>query len=272
VASKRKQELGVRIAHVEAGLRSGDWRMPEEVNRVLTDRLSDRLLTPSRDAEPNLRAEGIEAERIRFVGNVMIDTLLHQLPHARALGLPEQMGLERGRYVVSTLHRPSNVDDPEALAAVLEALSRVAERMPVVLPLHPRTRKNAQAFGLEERLGRLKIREPLGYREMLALSDGAAVVLTDSGGLQEETTALGVPCVTLREQTERPVTVSEGTNRLAPWPLSGDGVFEAFLAALERGRAEPGERAPEGWDGRAGARVVEALEESRFASREEVAA
>jgi UDP-N-acetylglucosamine 2-epimerase (non-hydrolysing) len=271
VASKRKEELGVRIAHVEAGLRSGDWRMPEEVNRVLTDRLADLLLTPSRDAEPNLLREGIEAERIRFVGNVMIDTLLHQLPHARALDLPGRLGLERGRYVVSTLHRPSNVDDPEALAAVLEALSRVAERLPVVLPIHPRTRKNARAFGLEDRLRRLRILEPLGYREMLGLSDGAAVVLTDSGGLQEETTALGVPCVTLREQTERPVTVTEGTNRLAPWPLSGDGVFESFLAALERGRAAPGERAPEGWDGRAGERVVEALEEARVASTEEVA-
>jgi UDP-N-acetylglucosamine 2-epimerase (non-hydrolysing) len=206
VASKLKEQTGVRIAHVEAGLRAHDWRMPEEVNRVLTDRLSDLLLTPSRDALPNLTAEGLPEERVVFVGNVMIDTLLHQLPRARALGFPESMGLERGRLAVATLHRPSNVDDPEAMAAVFGALGRVAEGMPVVFPVHPRTRKNAEAFGLGGLLARMRVLEPLGYREMLSLTDAAAVVLTDSGGLQEETTALGVPCVTLREQTERPVT------------------------------------------------------------------
>ena len=258
VASKLKQDLGVRIAHVEAGLRSRDWRMPEEVNRVLTDRLSDVLLTPSRDAEPNLLAEGIDGDRIELVGNVMIDTLFHQLPHARALDLPGQMGLRRGEYVVSTLHRPSNVDDPATLSAVLAALSSVAREMPVVLPLHPRTRKNIEAAGLASHLDALVVREPLGYREMLSLTEASAVVLTDSGGLQEETTALGVPCVTLREQTERPITVTEGTNRLAPWPLTSEGVFTSFQEALAT-RSTGAPRSPEGWDGCAAERIVKVL-------------
>ena len=267
VASKLKEEVGCRIAHVEAGLRSADWRMPEEVNRVLTDRVADLLLTPSHDALPNLVAEGIPEERVAFVGNVMIDTLFAQLPKARALDLPGQLGVERAEYVVATLHRPSNVDDPDALRAVLEALARVSKRLPVVLPLHPRTNKRAEAFGLDRLLSKLCVLEPLGYTEMLSLTDGAAVVLTDSGGLQEETTALGVPCVTLREQTERPVTIEEGTNRLAPWPLSVEGVIQAFEAALAMGRSVPGTRCPDGWDGKAAERVVAEL---RRASHEAV--
>ena len=258
VASKLREETGVRTAHVEAGLRSRDWRMPEEINRVLTDRLSDLLLIPSRDALPNLLAEGIEAGRVAFVGNVMIDSLLAQLPAARALALPEGFGLERGGYAVVTLHRPSNVDEPEALGAVLGALDRVAAGMPVVFPIHPRTRQRIDAFGLGEVAGRMRLLKPLGYREMVSLVDGAAVVLTDSGGLQEETTALGVPCVTLREQTERPITVTEGTNRLAPWPLTAEGVYASFRDAVARGRVDPGS-GPEGWDGRAAERVVAAL-------------
>ena len=259
VTAKLAPELGTRIAHVEAGLRSGDWRMPEEINRVLTDRLADLLLTPSRDALPNLRREGIPAERVVFVGNVMIDTLLQQLPAARALDVPARFGVAPGGYAVVTLHRPSNVDDPATLGAVLDALAAVAEEMPVVLPLHPRTRANAERFGLAGRLARHDIQPPLGYIEMLGLTDGAAVALTDSGGLQEETTVLGVPCVTLREQTERPVTVTEGTNRLAPWPLSRAGILEAFHAALAAGRLPVGARVPEGWDGHAAERVVAAL-------------
>jgi UDP-N-acetylglucosamine 2-epimerase (non-hydrolysing) len=259
VAAKLREEVGCRIAHVEAGLRSGDWRMPEEVNRVLTDRLSDLLLTPSHDARPNLLAEGIPEDRIAFVGNVMIDTLLHQLPAARAVDLPAQLGLERKSYVAATLHRPSNVDDPEALRAVVDALVAVSEVMPVVLPIHPRTRRNVTEFGLDGALERLRVLEPLGYSEMLSLTDGAAVVLTDSGGLQEETTALGVPCVTLREQTERPITIEQGTNRLAPWPLSREGVFAAFEAALATGGSDSPPRRPDGWDGRAAERIVERL-------------
>jgi UDP-N-acetylglucosamine 2-epimerase (non-hydrolysing) len=258
VTVKLREQLGVRLAHLEAGLRSGDWRMPEEVNRVLTDRCSDLLLTPTRDAHPHLRAEGIPLDRIHFVGNVMIDTLLNRLDAARAADTPRRLGLVRGDYAVATLHRPSNVDTPEALRACLEALVTITERMPVLLPVHPRTRQRAEAFGLDGLLERLLAVEPLGYTEMLSLTDGAAVVLTDSGGLQEETTVLGVPCVTLREQTERPVTLTEGTNRMAPWPLSTGGVLRAFGEALASGRREM-ECAIEGWDGRAAERTVQAL-------------
>jgi UDP-N-acetylglucosamine 2-epimerase (non-hydrolysing) len=260
VAAKLRHGLGCRLAHVEAGLRSGDWTMPEEVNRVLTDRLCDLLLTSSADALANLEAEGIDPTRVVMVGNVMIDTLNLLLPRARAMTLTRSLSLERGAYATVTLHRPSNVDDPRALKVVLEALAAVAATMPVVVPLHPRTRKNLEEFGLQEMLQPLAVLEPLGYVEMLSLVDGAAVVLTDSGGLQEETTALGVPCVTLRERTERPVTLSEGTNRLAPWPLTRDGVVSAFLAAKAEQRAEPGTKCPPGWDGRAGERIVRALE------------
>ncbi len=261
VAAKLKPELGSAVAHVEAGLRSGDWRMPEEINRVLTDRVSDLLLTPSRDAHPNLLAEGIPADRIVFVGNVMIDTLLAQLSMAQQLDMPGRLGVRPSEFALVTLHRPSNVDDPAALRAVLEALAEIATQMPVVLPLHPRTRKNADAFSMADLLARLHVTEPVGYTEMLSLTSSAAVVLTDSGGLQEETTVLGVPCVTLREQTERPITLSEGTNRMAPWPLTANGVRMAFDEALSDGRVGVGERVPEGWDGRAAERVVLALRE-----------
>lgn len=260
VASKLKEEVGCRIAHVEAGLRSNDWRMPEEVNRVLTDRLSDLLLTHSPEALGNLVAEGIPARRIRFVGNVMIDSLFAQLERARELNLPGKYELERGRYAAATIHRPSNVDEPEALRVVLNALVKVAEFIPVVLPLHPRTRSRAATAGLSHLLNQIHVVEPLGYLEMLSLTDGAAVVITDSGGLQEESTALGVPCVTLREQTERPITVTVGTNRLAPWPLTPQGVVGSVRDALAQGRVEPGSRCPPGWDGRAAHRVVSALE------------
>jgi UDP-N-acetylglucosamine 2-epimerase (non-hydrolysing) len=258
VASKLRDSLGCRIAHVEAGLRSHDWRMPEEVNRVLTDRLADLLLTPSPDALPNLLNEGIPGERIVFVGNVMIDSLVAQLPRARRLDLPGRLGLQRGGYAVATLHRPSNVDAPEQLEAVLEGLAQVSERMPLVLPIHPRTRKNVEAFGLNSLVRPLRVLDPLGYVEMLSLTEAAAVVLTDSGGLQEETTALGVPCVTLREQTERPITVTQGTNRLTPWPLSANGILESFLGALQsRDVATPPR--PDGWDGQAAPRIVSAI-------------
>lgn len=260
VVAKLRYTLGCRVAHVEAGLRSGDWRMPEEVNRVLTDRLCDLLLTPSRDAHPHLAAEGIPAERIVFVGNVMIDTLLARLAMARERDQPGKLGLVRGNYVIATLHRPSNVDDPATLRATLGALAEVSRTMPVVFPIHPRTRKNAEQFGLLSELAALRTLEPLGYVDMLSLTDGAAVCLTDSGGLQEETTALGVPCVTLREQTERPATITWGTNRMAPWPLTRAGVLEAFHTARGEGRTAPGTRIPEGWDGHAAVRVCQALE------------
>lgn len=257
VAAKLKETTGSRVAHVEAGLRSQDWRMPEEVNRVLTDRLSDLLLVPSRDAIPNLLSEGLAEDRIAFAGNVMIDTLYTQLDAARALDVPARFGLDRGRYVVVTLHRPSNVDERSTLEPILDALAEIATERPVIFPIHPRTARNAAEFGLDPLLAQLEVVDPLGYREMLGLVEGAAVVLTDSGGLQEETTVLGVPCLTLREQTERPITIEQGTNRLAPWPLSTDGIVAACAGALASRREDWS--VPEGWDGRAGTRIVEAL-------------
>lgn len=259
VASKIRNETHAHIAHVEAGLRSNDWRMPEEINRVLTDRLADLLLTPSEDAAPNLIAEGIPASKIVFVGNVMIDTLMLQLPVARATNTVERLGLRRRHYVAATLHRPSNVDDPAALAAILEGFALVAESLPVVLPLHPRTLKNIERFHLGPMLTPLTVLEPLGYTAMLALTDGAQCVLTDSGGIQEETTALGVPCVTLREQTERPVTITQGTNRMAPWPLTARGIVGAYADSVAA-VAQASPPRPAGWDGHASERIVKALE------------
>jgi UDP-N-acetylglucosamine 2-epimerase (non-hydrolysing) len=248
-------KLDIPVAHLEAGLRSRDRSMPEEINRLLTDQIADLCLTPSRDADANLAAEGIGPERIRFVGNVMIDTLERILPEVRdrvpvsAAGLPE-----RG-YAVVTLHRPSNVDDRKTLAGIFRALAEIAREVPVVFPMHPRTRKRAEAFGLA--LDGVKVLDPVGYREMLALQARAGLVLTDSGGVQEESTVLGVPCLTLRDSTERPVTVTEGTNRLVP-----DRSTSAILAAFRASWGKPVPvRRPEGWDGRAAERVADALEE-----------
>ncbi len=261
VAVKLKEATGVSICHVEAGLRAHDWRMPEEVNRVLTDRLSDLLLTPSEDVDGNLVVEGIDMDQVKFVGNVMIDTLFAQLDRARESNILERLGLERKEYVAATIHRPSNVDSEESLENILFALGRVAAEVPVVLPLHPRTRKNIEAFALTPLLEPLTILEPLGYLDMLALNDGAKCVLTDSGGIQEETTALGVPCVTLRESTERPITVTQGTNRLAPWPLTSEGIYDSYKEAVtDPDRAVAG--GPKGWDGKAAERIVDALVEA----------
>jgi UDP-N-acetylglucosamine 2-epimerase (non-hydrolysing) len=254
-----KLDQGVRIAHVEAGLRSRDWTMPEEVNRVLTDRLSHLLLTPSRDAHVNLAAEGIDPGRIVFVGNVMIDSLLMLLPAARARNVPQALEAGTGPFALATLHRPSNVDHPARLEVILDALVRLATRLPVVLPMHPRTRERIRSFGFEALLKPLQVREPVGYVEMLGLQDAAAVVITDSGGVQEETSVLGVPCLTLRETTERPVTITEGTNRLVPWPPTSAGILDAVGEALAQGRVPVGAKAPEGWDGHAGVRIVQAL-------------
>ena len=259
VAAKMKSETGAQIAHIEAGLRSGDWRMPEEINRVITDRLSDLLLTPSRDALDNLLAEGIAEDKVVFAGNVMIDTLLQQLPKARALQTARKLGLEDQPYVLVTLHRPSNVDTREALEPILTGLAEVNRVARVVLPIHPRTRKNADSFGLGDLLRGLLILEPVGYLEMLSLTDGAAAVMTDSGGLQEETTVVGVPCVTLREKTERPITLTQGTNRMASWPISPIGLVESFRLAGAQGRLSVGSCSPEGWDGLASNRIVDAL-------------
>jgi UDP-N-acetylglucosamine 2-epimerase (non-hydrolysing) len=244
-------KAGPLLAHVEAGLRSRDWRMPEEVNRVVTDRLSDYLLAPSEDAVVNLRAEGYRADQIHLVGNVMIDSLLANLPRARSGGALERLGLQPGEYGLVTLHRPANVDDPDVLAGILKALGEAARRCPLLLPAHPRAADRLTALGVPEGL---RLVPPAGYLDFLALQASARIVLTDSGGIQEETTALGVPCVTLRENTERPITLTEGTNVLAG--VEPEGILSTALAVLD---APPPARRPALWDGRAGERIAEVL-------------
>ncbi len=254
VAAKK----GIKVAHVEAGLRSRDRTMPEELNRLLTDQLADLCLTPSRDGNDNLRAEGIPDARVKLVGNVMVDTLLTLRDKARGLGAPATHGVAGAPYAFVTFHRPSNVDHPEVLGEILGALDDLAGQMPVVFPIHPRTRQRITEFGLGALARRVKLLEPLSYLETISLVEQATLVLTDSGGLQEETTVLGVPCLTARANTERPVTVTEGTNRLVP--STRDGINRAVAEVLTRraeGAFHPGR--PEGWDGRAGERVIAAL-------------
>jgi UDP-N-acetylglucosamine 2-epimerase (non-hydrolysing) len=242
-------KLGIRVAHVEAGLRSFDRSMPEEINRIVTDRLADLLLTPSRDADAQLRAEGEPDAEIAFVGNVMIDSLFHALPAARATEFSEKLGLNASAVVV-TLHRPSNVDDADRIGLLAHALSEIARERPVVFPAHPRTKLRLQAAGLS--MDGVHLLEPVGYLEMLNLVEHAFAVVTDSGGLQEETTALGIPCLTIRPNTERPITISEGTNRLVPNPAN-------IVAELRQLRPPAVTPCPEGWDGHAGERVIAAI-------------
>ena len=254
-------KLNIPVAHVEAGLRSRDRTMPEELNRLVTDQLSDLLLTTSRDADANLAAEGIPAERVHFVGNTMIDTLEAHLPRALETSMVADLGLVHGEYAVVTLHRPSNVDDPEGLAQLVHMLREVAARLPVVFPVHARTRDRLAQFGLQEAVNddaSLITCDPLGYLDFLGLMARSRLVLTDSGGIQEETTVLGVPCLTLRKNTERPVTIWEGTNRLVD-PDDGD----AIIAAVDETLAAPmpEHRRPELWDGRAGERIVRVIAE-----------
>ncbi len=251
-------KLWVPVAHVEAGLRSGDRRMPEEINRIVTDALSDFLFTTSRDADRNLLREGIAAEKIYFVGNVMIDTLLKHRERAESLGTPSRFGLKPNEYVLLTLHRPSNVDIPETFSGILDALETIQHDLPVLFPAHPRTVKRIAEFGFENRLKNapgLRIVDPLGYLEFLDLMIHARLVLTDSGGIQEETTILGVPCLTLRENTERPITITEGTNTLVGTDPARI-VSETHRILAGEGKAG---RIPELWDGRAAERIVKAL-------------
>ncbi len=252
-------KLGVAVAHIEAGLRSWDWRMPEEVNRVLTDRMSDLLFTPSRDADENLAKEGIDPGRVRFVGNVMIDSLHAALPRARESRIHQQLGVRKGEYALATLHRPSNVDEPAALERLLVALAEVSGRIPVVFPVHPRTRArlsvDASLRARAEGARGLKLADPIGYLDFLALTANARLVMTDSGGIQEETTALGVPCLTVRHNTERPVTVEVGSNTLVGTDPAQ--VVPAAVAVLE-GRGKKG-RVPDLWDGRAAERIARIL-------------
>jgi UDP-N-acetylglucosamine 2-epimerase (non-hydrolysing) len=253
VASK----AGVRVAHVEAGLRSRDWSMPEEINRVLTDRASDLLFAPSSDAVETLETEGYRADQIHLAGNTMIDTLLANRERAAARPIRASMDLERGGYGLVTLHRPANVDDPDVLDPLVDALEKVAESCPLVFPVHPRTR---QAVAERGPLRNISVIDPTGYLDFLALEEGAALVLTDSGGVQEETTALGVPCLTLRDNTERPITVDEGTNRVVG--TEPNRIIEAAIDVLDNGVAP---RCPALWDGRAGERIAAVLgDESLF--------
>ena len=243
----------VPVAHVEAGLRSGDWSMPEEVNRVVTDRLSRWLLAPSQDGVDNLLAEGSDPARVHLVGNVMVDTLLANVERARARSTVEDLGLRPGDYGLVTLHRPATVDDPEMLGAVIAALGEVARRLPLVFPVHPRTRSRlagATPAGIT-------LVDPVGYLDFIALQASARLVLTDSGGIQEETTVLGVPCLTLRDNTERPITVTEGTNRVI-----GRDPAAIVAAAAEALEHPPAARRPALWDGAAATRIAEVLLQS----------
>jgi len=251
-------KLWIPSAHVEAGLRSFDRRMPEEINRLLTDSICDILLTPSSDGDENLLREGVSAEKIHLVGNIMIDSLLLNLERAESSDIRERLGVLQGEYGVLTLHRPSNVDDEIAFGRVLSALEAIGAHLPVVFPVHPRTRKQAQEFELEARLEAIPniiLCEPIGYLDFVRLMSGAKLVLTDSGGLQEETTALGIPCLTLRENTERPITVTEGTNIIVG--NDTDTIVEAAFKALESG-GKTGS-VPELWDGRTAGRIADVL-------------
>ena len=242
---------GALLAHVEAGLRSRDWDMPEEANRVVTDRLSDYLFAPSADAVANLRREGYRADQIQLAGNVMADTLLANLDRALASDVLARLGLARRGYALVTLHRPANVDDPGALAALLGALGDLSRACPVVLPAHPRAAARLRGSGIP---AGVRIIPPAGYLDFVALQASAALVLTDSGGVQEETTVLGVPCLTLRDNTERPVTLTEGTNQLVG--RDRERIVKTALSVLE---SPPPPRCPALWDGRAGQRIAAVL-------------
>ena len=246
-------KLGIAVAHVEAGLRSFDRTMPEEINRVLTDAISDLLFVTEESGVRNLEREGVAPSKVHLVGNVMIDTLLRHRARARSSDVLTRLGVAPRGYAVLTLHRPANVDDPAALRGILAPIAELARSLPVVFPVHPRTR--AALSGEQGAGAGFRLVEPLGYLDFVKLMDDARIVLTDSGGIQEETTILGVPCVTLRDNTERPITITAGTNRLAG--TSAEGIRRAIAEALA---AAVRPEAPPLWDGRAAVRIAAALE------------
>lgn len=247
-------KLGVPVAHVEAGLRSWDRRMPEEINRILTDQIADLLFTPSADGDANLLREGISAKKIHLVGNIMIDTLVKMLPKAQAKQTVQALGLEKGGFVLVTLHRPANVDRIDTLAQILSALEVIARRVPVIFPVHPRTKKTIEQSGIQ--VNGVRLLEPQGYLDFLALTAAARLVITDSGGIQEETTYLGIPCLTVRENTERPVTIEMGTNRLVE--SSQAAILAAFDEAYNSAPATG--RCPPFWDGHTSQRIVAVMQ------------
>jgi UDP-N-acetylglucosamine 2-epimerase (non-hydrolysing) len=252
-------KLHLPLAHVEAGLRSFDRTMPEEINRIVTDALASYLFTTERSANENLSREGIPQDRVHFVGNVMIDTLLRHRPYAEEIDISSSFGVTSRGYALLTLHRPANVDNPAVLDGILEAIGALQARIPVVFPAHPRTTKRLAELGFLERVRAmpgLHLLEPLGYLPFLGLMVQARMVLTDSGGIQEETTILGVPCLTLRENTERPVTILEGTNQLVG--TNPRRIMEAAFSLLDDGSRDL-ERRPERWDGHAAERIVAIL-------------
>jgi UDP-N-acetylglucosamine 2-epimerase (non-hydrolysing) len=254
VAVKRS----IPVAHVEAGLRSGDRTMPEEINRIVTDQLSDLLFLTEKSARENLTREGIEPERIHFVGNVMIDTLTANLEKARQRNTLERLNLSAGGYAVCTLHRPSNVDSQQSAENTVAAVNSVRQRIPVVWPIHPRTRARLTEFQLIDNVRswpNVQIVDPLGYLDFLCLTSQARVVFTDSGGLQEETTALRIPCLTFRENTERPITISEGSNRLVG---TNSGDVAAALESVLSDRTNSS-RIPDLWDGHASERIINVI-------------
>src|SRR2546429_61066 len=247
-------KMGVRTAHVEAGLRSFDRTMPEEVNRIVTDALADLLLTPSADADENLKREGVPNSKIKLVGNVMIDALVANLEKACGGRVLSTLGLTQKEFVYVTLHRPSNVDHQASLTTIMAELGRLAVRMPVVFPMHPRTRKMCEQFGIPLGGGqRLRILEPIGYHDSLCLTENARLVLTDSGGLQEESTYFRTPCLTLRPNTERPVTVTLGSNKLTSLERLSADIQDVLKRDREFGKIPPY------WDGRASERVIQGL-------------
>jgi len=248
----------VKVAHIEAGLRSFDRKMPEEINRIVTDSISDLLFVTEESGEKNLQNEGIKNHKIKMVGNVMIDSLLHFQTKSQKLKVLEKLGVEKNNYGLVTLHRPSNVDDEQSLSQALEILQKVSKRIPLVFPIHPRTYKNARKYGLDSYLDNNKkiiVTDPQGYLEFLNLMENARVVITDSGGIQEETTFLKVPCLTLRDNTERPITVEKGSNTLLP--MDKQQIINKVEEVLE-GKYKRGE-VPHLWDGKAANRIVNVL-------------
>lgn len=252
-------KLGVKVAHVEAGLRSRDRTMPEEINRILTDSISDLLFTTSEDADENLKKEGISAGKIRFVGNVMIDSLLQHLTLAEGSQIREELGLTESDYAVLTLHRPSNVDDEKTFAGITKSLLAIAERLPIVFPVHPRTKAKIAEFGFAELIekSRIQLIEPLGYLDFIRLYSGARLVLTDSGGLQEETTVLGIPCLTLRDNTERPITIEMGTNVLVG--TDHEKITRGAFDVLADENFTKNAKIPPLWDGKTAGRICDEL-------------